>query len=100
MYTLRANRPTTVIYIQVRRYEETYFLLCDEYDPVESVKSRILTMLEQTGFKLDRQEEPLTTDDLRLHLKKRVSSGSFHFLCLTLRHFSTQVLDSTATCHD
>ena len=73
MYTLRQNRPTTVIYIQVRRFAETYFLLCDEYDPVENVKSRILNMLEQTGFKLDRAEEPLTTDDLRLHLKRRVS---------------------------
>ena len=45
MYTLRQNRPTTVIYIQVKRFAETYFILCDEYDVVETLKGRILGML-------------------------------------------------------
>ena len=74
MDRLRAARPTTCIYVQVKRHNETYFILCDEYDPVESVKARVLNVLEQTGFsKLKGAEEALTTEDIRLHLKKRVS---------------------------
>ena len=73
MNRLRAARPTTCIYIQIKRLTDTYFILCDEYDPVESLKSRILNVLEQSGFRLERLEEPMTTDDFRLCLKKRVS---------------------------
>ena len=50
MNRLRAQRPTTCIYLQIKRGVETYFVLCDEYDPVESLLSRILTILEQIGF--------------------------------------------------
>ena len=73
MDRLRATRPTTCIYVQVKRNNETYFVLCDEYDLVEAVKARILNVLEQVGFQLERAEEPLTTEDIRLCLKKRVS---------------------------
>ena len=45
MNRLRAKRPTTCIYVQVRRQAETHFILCDEYDLVESVKSRLLEVL-------------------------------------------------------
>ena len=76
MNRLRAARPTTCIYLQIKRHAETYFVLCDEYDPVESLKGRVLNILEQTGFSLDRSEEPLTTEDIRLCLKKRVSTFS------------------------
>ena len=50
MNRLRAARATTCIYLQIKRGNETYFVLCDEYDPVESLASRILNVLEQTGF--------------------------------------------------
>ena len=73
MNRLRAARPTTCIYIQIKRLSETYFILCDEYDPVESLKGRVLNVLQQIGFSLERAEEPLSTEDLRLMLKKRVS---------------------------
>ena len=73
MNRLRAARPTTCIYIQIKRLTDTYFILCDEYDPVESLKSRILNVLDQSGFRLERLEEPMTTDDFKLCLKKRVS---------------------------
>ena len=73
MNRLRAARPTTCIYIQIKRLAETYFVLCDEYDPVESLKGRILNVMEQIGFTLERAEEPLATEDIRLMLKKRVS---------------------------
>ena len=108
MNRLRAARPTTCIYIQIKRNKDTYFILCDEYDPVESLKSRILNVLEQSGFVLERMEEPMTTDDFRLCLKKRVSIyvffmllavSTFHFHFAHLYHL-LQVLDNTATCHD
>ena len=73
MNRLRAARPTTCIYIQIKRLTDTYFILCDEYDLVESLKSRILNVLDQSGFRLERLEEPMTTDDFKLCLKKRVS---------------------------
>ena len=73
MNRLRAKRATTCIYVQVRRGTETYFVLADEYDHIESVKGRLLSLLNQVGFEMERQEEPLTTDDLRLYLKRRVS---------------------------
>ena len=50
MDRLRAKKPTTCIYVQVKRYNETYFILCDEYDLIEAVKARILNILEQIGF--------------------------------------------------
>jgi len=73
MNRLRAARPTTCIYLQIKRYSETYFVLCDEYDPVESLKSRVLNILVQVGHQNTQAEEPLTTEDIRLSLKKRVS---------------------------
>ena len=80
MNRLRAKRPTTCIYVQIRRGADTHFILCDEYDLVESVKSRVLGVLEQIGFQW-AGEEPITTDDIRLCVSRRVSTtpvlGSF-----------------------
>jgi len=39
------ERATTAIYIRVKRFEETYFILCDEYETVESLKGRLLVVL-------------------------------------------------------
>ena len=114
MNRLRAARPTTCIYIQIKRLTNTYFILCDEYDPVESLKSRILNVLEQSGFRLERLEEPMTTDDFRLCLKKRVSVpllflffimsvSTFHFNFLTtkficFRYWITKLHVTTSKC--
>ena len=73
MNRLREGRATTCIYVQIKRGTETYFVLCDEYDLVESVKSRVIGVLNQIGFELERAEEPLSTEDVRLYLKRRVS---------------------------
>ena len=83
MNRLRAKRATTCIYVQVRRLQDTYFILCDEYDLVESVKSRCLAVLEQTGFEW-AGEEPITTEDIKLSLQRRVSGSSFIFSSLNL----------------
>ena len=93
MIKSRASRATTCIYIQVKRGNETYFVLADEYDLVEAVKARLLNLLAEIGFTLERQEEPLTTEDLRLYLKRRVShlpqtvSDSNLFLLLGARQY-------------
>ena len=76
-----ANIYDTAIYVRIRRFDETFFILCDEYETVQTLKGRILAILNQIGFKMPKQEEDLTVDDLRLHLKKRV-------------------LDGESTCHD
>ena len=78
MNRLRAKRATTCIYVQVRRLENTYFILCDEYDMVESLKSRMLNMLAETGFQWGG-EDAITTEDIKLSLQRRVSLNSFIF---------------------
>ena len=77
------ERATTAIYIRVKRLAETYFVLCDEYETVESVKGRLVLVLEKIKFTLPKQEEPLSCDDIRLCLKNRVRS--FHLLSLGSR---------------
>jgi len=81
------QRATTAIHVRIRRFDpidkifQTYFLLCDEYEMVETLKHRILILLKELKFSLPRQEEELTTEDIRLNLEMRV-------------------LDKDATCHD
>lgn len=75
------DRATTSIYIRVKRFDETYFLLCDEYETVESLKNRLIVVLQRMKFELPKQEEPLTIDDIRFCVRNRV-------------------LDNGSTCHD
>ena len=56
--------------------------MCDEYETVETLKSRVLTVLSEIKFKLPRQEEELTTEDIKLNLERRVSN--FHIIVSTL----------------
>ena len=72
------ERATTAIYVRVKRYTETHFILVDEYETVDALKGRLLGALEQIGFKLDpRGEEPMTIEDIRLFNKRRVSTQIF-----------------------
>jgi len=80
------ERATTAIHIRVKRFEETYFLLCDEYETVESLKGRLLAVLQRIKFELPKQEEALTTDDLKLCIKNRVS----YFFIKLIRRYLTQ----------
>ena len=72
------ERATTSIYIRVKRFAETYFILCDEYETIESLKNRLIVVLQRMKFELPKQEEPFTVDDLRFCIKNRVSFN-FHF---------------------
>ena len=72
------ERATTAIYVRVKRFTETHFILVDEYETVDALKGRLLGALEQIGFKLDpRGEEPMTIEDIRLFNKRRVSTQIF-----------------------
>ena len=77
----QVNIYDTAIHVRVRRFEETFFILCDEYETVQTLKGRILVVLNQIGFKLPKQTGDLGPDELRLCLQKRV-------------------LDADSTCHD
>jgi len=67
------NRANTAICIRVKRFAETYFVLCDEYETVENLKGRMLSIFNKIGFTLPKAEEPLSTDDIRFCIKNRVS---------------------------
>lgn len=67
------DRATTAIHIRIKRFDETYFLLCDEYETVESLKNRLIAVLQRMKFELPKQEEPLTIDDIKFCIKNRVS---------------------------
>ena len=51
---LPEGRPTTAIYIRVKRQDDTFFLLCDEYETVESLKNRLLVVLQKMGLSLPK----------------------------------------------
>ena len=69
----------TAIYVRVKRFNDTFFVLCDEYEDVGALKGRILEYFIQTqAVKLP---EEVSIDDLRLTIKNRV-------------------LENTASCHD
>ena len=65
----------TAITVRVRRHQQTFFIVCDEYESVHALKGRVLGILQGIGFTIPKQEEELTVDDLRLCLKKRVSQN-------------------------
>ena len=67
------ERATTAIQVRIKRFAETYFVLCDEYETIESLKGRLLAVLLKLKFELPKQEETLSTDDIRLCIKNRVS---------------------------
>ena len=84
----KGSKFDTAIHVRVKRYDTTFFIICDEYETVQTLKGRCLDILNQLNFKMKGQEEDLTVDDLRLHLKKRVSyiisvSGDLWFKFLT-----------------
>ena len=59
--------------MRIKRNNETFFILCNEYETIQTLKGRLLDVLNQLGFKMPKQEEDLTVDDIRLTLKNRVS---------------------------
>jgi hypothetical protein len=82
---MASDRPTTAIYIRVKRLDDTFFLLCDEYETVESLENRMLLVLLKMKLQLPKQEEPFIVDDIRLYIKNRVSNDFPLKLCVAAR---------------
>lgn len=92
-------RATTAIHVRIKRFDETYFILCDEYETVESLKGRFLSVLERLKFSLPKQEEPLTIDDIRFCIKNRVSRLADPFRFWTKRaRATTSKFSTTPSC--
>ena len=70
------EKPTNEIFVRIRRFNETYFILCNENEEVDLLTRRFLRVLEEINFAdtRPRQEEPLCVDDIRLTIKNRVSA--------------------------
>ncbi len=74
------NPYDTAIYVRVKHINDTFFVLCDEYEEVGAFKGRVLDYLVQTqAIKL---HEDFSTEDIRLTFKNRVSD------CLKVVMFS------------
>ncbi len=72
----------TCIYVRVKRHNDTFFVLCDEYEEVGAFKGRIMDYLQQTGaVKAPLMHDEFSIDDIRLTIKNRI-------------------LENSATCHD
>ena len=39
------ERATTAIYVRIKRYNETHFIICDEYETVDKLVGRLLMEL-------------------------------------------------------
>ena len=65
-----ANPYDTAIYVRVKRYNHTFFILCDEYEEIAAFKNRVLAIIEQEN--LVKSDEKLTIDDIKLCLRNRV----------------------------
>ena len=81
MPVAKPNIYDTAITVMVKRFDKTFCIVCDEYETVQQLKGRMLSILNQIGFKMPKQEEDLTVDDLRFTIKNRT-------------------LDPESSCHD
>lgn len=84
----KTNPYDNAIHVRVKRIDkvwgdQTFFILCDEYESIKTLKGRLLQIVNQIGFKMPKQEEDLTVDDICLNLKNRVSSYIFYELTIS-----------------
>ena len=76
---MTANPNDTAIFVRVKHLNDTFFVLCDEYEEVAAFKGRVMHYLHQTqAIKL---HEDFSIEDIRLTIKNRI-------------------LENTSTCHD
>ena len=56
------------ITVRVKRFENTFFLLCDEYETVMTMAGRMLNVLNQTRFQFKDQEVPFEPKDVQFYI--------------------------------
>ena len=42
----------TAIHVRVKRFDTTFFIVCDEYETVQTLKGRCLDILNQLNFRM------------------------------------------------
>ena len=62
----------TAICVRVKRHAQTFFVIIDEYEPVQALKTKLLYLFDNA--RTFAFEEPLQEEDLRLTIKNRVST--------------------------
>jgi hypothetical protein len=77
-HTSTGNPFDTAIYVRVKRHDQTFFVLCDEYEEVGAFKARVLDVFQQTGAV--KMHEEFSIDDIRLCSRNRVSNKHQSFL--------------------
>jgi hypothetical protein len=65
------NPYDTAITVRVKRFDDTFFILCDEYEEMAAFKGRLVDIFAQTGAV--KMDENFSADDIRLYLRNRVS---------------------------
>ena len=70
-----SNPFDTAIYVRVKYHHETFFVICDEFEEVAAFKGRLVDLLKQTGSAKQFVHEEFSGDDIRLHLRNRVSNA-------------------------
>ena len=69
------NMYDTAIYVRVKRFNHTFFILCDEHEEVAAFKNRIIPILMSENL-VKYDGDSLTVDDLKLCVRNRVSLQS------------------------
>ena len=77
----QTNIYDTAITVRIKRFDKTFFVICDEYETVNCLAGRMLPILVQMQFQFKDQETPFTSDDVRFTIKNRI-------------------LDPQSSCHD
>ena len=61
----------TCITVRVKRRDQTFFILCDEYETVMTLAGRMLNVLDQMQFQFKDQEVPFEPKDVQFFIEKR-----------------------------
>jgi hypothetical protein len=86
------KRPTTAMYVQIKRGKSSYFVLIDEYETIEALKHRTLDFILKSKLTIKGYDQPFTIEDFHLNYQSRVSRSNCHdsLRCSkTIRHATT-----------
>ena len=81
----------TAIYVRVKRFNDTFFVLCDEYEDVGTFKGHLLDYFIQTNA--IKMHDDFSIEDIRLTLRNRVTLFLTNHLC---RYWTTWPLATTS----
>ena len=65
----------TAIMVLVKRFDLTFTVIIDEYEPVQALKTKLLHIFDQAN--IFSFEEELTEEEIRLTIKNRVTLSTY-----------------------